>query len=347
MAEDNELEELDISRLIEKLTDGEDLDAKEAEAVFDRFMTGIASEIQMAAILVALRAKGISPVEVAGGVRALRKAMVPVEASDPGALVDTAGTGGGALTTFNISTAAALVAAGAGVRIAKHGNRSFTSRSGSADVLEALGVRIDMTPERMGEVLEEVGIVFMFAPLLHPAMRHVGPVRRGLGVGTVMNILGPLTNPAGARRQVIGVADPAILGLVARSLAELKHTRALVVHGLAGLDEISPLGPTRVAELADGALKEYDTSPEALGLEPATAEGLGGGEPEDNADTIRRVLAGEEGAARTATLVNAAAAVYVSGKVPTLEEGVRQAEAVIDDGGARDALERLRAATTR
>ncbi len=347
MADDNELQELDISQLIEKLTDGEDLDAGEAEAVFDRFMTGIASEIQMAAILVALRAKGLSPVEVAGGVRALRKAMIPVEASDPGGLVDTAGTGGGAVTTFNISTAAALVAAGAGVRIAKHGNRSFTSRSGSADVLEALGVRIDLTPERMGEVLEEVGIVFMFAPLLHPAMRHVGPVRRGLGIGTVMNILGPLTNPAGARRQVIGVADAAILGLVARSLAELEHTRALVVHGLAGLDEISPLGPTRVAELKEGTLATFETSPEALGLEPASADGLGGGEPEENADTIGRVLAGEKGAPRTATLVNAAAAVYVAGKAPTLEEGVRQAAAVIDDGRARDALERLRVATNR
>ncbi|MEJ2205639.1 MAG: anthranilate phosphoribosyltransferase [Gemmatimonadota bacterium] len=345
--EDQEIQELDVSRLIEKLTDGEDLDADEAEAVFDRFMTGMATEIQMAAVLVALRAKGVSPTEVAGGVRALRKAMVPVEASDPGALVDTAGTGGGALTTFNISTAAALVAAGAGVRIAKHGNRSFTSRSGSADVLEALGVRIDLTPERMGEVLEEAGIVFMFAPLLHPAMRHVGPVRRGLGVGTVMNILGPLTNPAGARRQVIGVADPRILGLVARALAELEHTRALVVHGVAGLDELSPVGPTRVAELGEGGLREYQTSPEELGLTEVSAQGLAGGEPEENAETIRRVLAGEECAPRTATLLNAAAAIYVADQVSTLAEGVTRATTVIDDGRAREALERLRQATTR
>ncbi|HSG08148.1 MAG TPA: anthranilate phosphoribosyltransferase, partial [Longimicrobiales bacterium] len=182
---------VDLTRLLEKVAEGEDLTADEARDMFHCFMTGAASEIQMAGLLVGLRAKGVRPVEVAGGVRALREAMIPVPASDPSSLVDTAGTGGGAITTFNISTAAALVAAGAGVRLAKHGNRSFTSRSGSADVLEALGVRIDLTPERMGEILESEGIVFMFAPLLHPAMRYVGPVRRGLGIATVMNILGP------------------------------------------------------------------------------------------------------------------------------------------------------------
>jgi len=339
--------EVDLTRLLEKVADSVDLDAVEAEDVFTAFMTGAASEIQMAGFLVGLRAKGVHPVEVAGGVRALRKAMVPVPAEDPSSLVDTAGTGGGGVTTFNISTAAALVAAGAGVRLAKHGNRSFTSRSGSADVLEALGVRIDLTPERMGEILAEEGIVFMFAPLLHPAMRHVGPVRRGLGITTVMNILGPLTNPAGARRQVMGVADPGLLDLVAGALAELRQERALVVHGAPGMDEISPSGVTRVAELRDGCVTRYETSPPDVGLEEIAPAGLAGGGPDDNARTIEAVLAGEAGAARTATLLNAAGAIYVAGRAATLAEGVTEAAAAVDDGRARDALARLRAATLR
>jgi anthranilate phosphoribosyltransferase len=339
--------EVDLTRLMEKVADGMNLDAVEAEDVFTAFMTGAASEIQMAGFLVGLRAKGVRPVEVAGGVRALRKAMIPVPAEDPSSLVDTAGTGGGGVTTFNISTAAALVAAGAGVRLAKHGNRSFTSRSGSADVLEALGVRIDLTPERMGEILAEEGIVFMFAPLLHPAMRLVGPVRRGLGITTVMNILGPLTNPAGARRQVMGVADSRLLDLVAGALAELRQERALVVHGAPGMDELSPSGVTRVAELRDGVVTRYETSPADLGMEEIPLEGLAGGGPEDNARTIDAVLGGEPGAARTATLLNAAGAIYVAGRAATLAEGVTAAAAAVDDGRARDALERLRAATLR
>ncbi len=339
--------EVDLTRLLEKVADGTDLDAVEAEDVFTAFMTGSASEIQMAGFLVGFRGKGVHPVEVAGGVRALRNAMVPVPAEDPSSLVDTAGTGGGVITTFNISTAAALVAAGAGVRLAKHGNRSFTSRSGSADVLEALGVRIDLPPERMGEILAAEGIVFMFAPLLHPAMRHVGPVRRGLGITTVMNILGPLTNPAGARRQVMGVADPRLLDLVAGALAELGQERALVVHGAPGMDEISPSGITRVAELRDGRVTRYEIVPADLGLEEIALAGLAGGGPDDNARTIEAVLGGEAGAARTATLLNAAGAIYVAGRAATLAEGVTQAAAAVDDGRARDALARLRAATLR
>jgi anthranilate phosphoribosyltransferase len=213
--------------------------------------------------------------------------MVPVASADPTLLVDTAGTGGGSVTTFNISTAAAFVVAGAGAPVAKHGNRSFTSRSGSADVLEALGVRIDLTADRMAEVLEEAGIVFMFAPLLHPAMRHVGPVRRGLGITTLMNILGPLTNPAGARRQVIGVADARLLDLIPGALLELGHLRALVVHGAPGMDEVSPIGPTRVAELKDGRISEYEITPAELGVEAVTAEGLAGGEPQSSMPCCR------------------------------------------------------------
>jgi anthranilate phosphoribosyltransferase len=340
-------EPVDLIGLIGKVADGEDLTADESEGAFDLFMTGEATEIQMAGLLVGLRAKGVSPAEVAGAVRALRKAMVPVPAEDPSSLVDTAGTGGGRIMTFNISTAAALVAAGAGVRMAKHGNRSFTSRSGSADVLEALGVKIDLTPERMGQILDEVGIVFMFAPLLHPAMRHVGPVRRGLGITTVMNILGPLTNPAGARRQVVGVADPKLLGLVVRALAELGHLRALVVHGAPGMDEISPAGHTRVAELSAAGIREYEIRPADLGADHSYLEGLRGGDPEHNAELIRQALDGELGAPRNATILNAAGAIYVAGKAETLPAAADMAVESIRSGAARDVLARLKVASRR
>jgi anthranilate phosphoribosyltransferase len=272
--------------------------------------------------------------------------MVRVISSEPERLVDTAGTGGGTVTTFYISTAAALVAAGAGIPIAKHGNRSFTSRSGSADVLEALGVDIDLNPERMGEILEEVGIVFMFAPLLHPAMRYVGPVRRTLGITTIMNILGPLTNPAGAVRQVMGVADPSLRNLVARALKEIGHLRALVVYGDPGMDEISPSGVTHVSELTDSEILEYQVTPEQFELEPATLESLAGGDPGYNALVIQNVLKGEEGGARTAVVLNAAAAIFVAGQSASLGEGVRLAESSIDSGAASDALERLKIASS-
>jgi anthranilate phosphoribosyltransferase len=337
--------EADLTGLIEKVAEGEDLTAGEAEGAFDLFMSGSASEIQMAGLLVGLRAKGLCPSEVAGGVRALRKAMIRVRARAPEELVDTAGTGGGRITTFNISTAAALVAAGAGVRVAKHGNRSFTSASGSADVLEALGVKIDLTPERMAEILEEVGIVFMFAPLLHPAMRHVGPVRRGLGITTLMNVLGPLTNPAGARRQVVGVADPRLLGLVVRALAELGHRRALVVHGAPGMDEISPMGHTHVAELSDEGIREYEITPQELGADKSYLEGMRGGDPSRNAELILSALNGELGAPRNATVLNAAAAIYVAGAAPTLPEAAETAVEAIRSGAARDVLERLKKAS--
>ena len=334
--------------LLGRVTSGEDLSADEAEAAFGLFMDGTATPVQMSALLVALRTKGLAPSEVAGGVRAMRRAMVPVAATDPGTLVDTAGTGGGEITTFNISTAAALVAAGAGVRIAKHGNRSFTSRCGSADVLEALGVKIDLTPQRMGEVLEEVGIVFMFAPLLHPGMKHVGPVRKELGITTIMNVLGPLTNPAGARRQVVGVADPRLVSLLVRALQELGHTRGMVVHGSPGMDEISPTAATRVAEVKDGTVIESEVTPEQLGVEPHPLEGLAGGSAAENAEVIRAVLSGKkQDAARTATLLNAAAAIYVGGAAESLAAGVAAATKAIDSGAAEAKLEGLRSASGR
>jgi len=337
---------IDMGAVIDRVSRGKPLDAREAEAAFHRVMEGGASAVEMAALLVALRTKGVAPSEVAGGVRALRRAMVPVEARDPGALVDTCGTGGGAVTTFNISTAAALVAAGAGVSIAKHGNRSFTSRSGSADVLEALGVEIELEPERMGRILDDVGVVFMFAPLLHPAMRHVAPVRRKLGIPTIMNVLGPLTNPAGARRQVVGVADPDLLELVVRALQELGHVRALVVYGEPGMDELSPSGPTRVAELREGRVSHRTVTPEEVGLERVPVESLSGGAPEENARIIRELLEGKtrDGAA-AAILLNAGAAIYVAGKAASLAAGVRRARDVVESGAALEKLEALRAAT--
>ena len=328
--------------LLAKVVAGEDLAADEAAAAFGHVVSGDASPIGTGALLAALQTKGLAPSEVAGGVRALRGAMIPVEAEDRGALVDTCGTGGGEVSTFNISTAAALVVAAGGVRVAKHGNRSFTSKCGSADMLEALGVAVELTPAGMARVLAEAGIVFMFAPLLHPAMRHVVPVRRALGITTIMNLLGPLTNPAGARRQVVGVADPAFVELVVRALAELGHERAVVVHGEPGLDELSPCGATRVAELRGGEVSIWRVTPAELGLEAVAPEALAGGEPEENAEVVRAVVAGEErDAARAAVLVNAAAAYYVAGRVESLAEGVVAAGRAIDSGEAARVLERL------
>jgi anthranilate phosphoribosyltransferase len=336
----------DLTTILDSVGEGRSLTADEAEAAIDLFMDGSATEIQMAGLLMALRAKGVSSAEVAGGVRALRKAMVPVAFPDPDLLVDTAGTGGGSVTTFNISTAAALVIAGSGVPVAKHGNRSFTSRSGSADVLEALGVRIDLTPEQMAAVLSEVGIVFMFAPLLHPAMRHVGPVRRGLGVRTMMNLLGPLTNPAGASRQVIGVSEERLIDLVSGALQELGHLRAIVVHGAPGMDEVSPLGPTRISDVREGERREYVLDLADLGVEPAAAASLVGGEPEENAAVIEHVLAGKEkGGARTAVVLNAAAGILVADRAESLAEAVQTAVETIDSGAALASLEALRSAT--
>ena len=336
-----------IGPFIARAMSGVPLAAAEAAAAFLAVMEGRATPVQITALLVALRIRHESPAEVAGGVRALRAAMVPVPAHAPDELVDTCGTGGGTFTTFNISTVAALVAAGAGVRIAKHGNRSFSSRCGSADVLAELGVNLDLSPDRMAGVLAEAGIVFMFAPLLHPAMKHVAPIRRELGVGTIMNLLGPLTNPAGARRPVVGVADPGLLDLIAGALLELDHLHALVVHGEPGLDEISPIGPTDIVEVLGGRLDRYRVSPEELlGESIGDADNLGGGSPADNARVLLGVLQGTtRGAARAAVLLNAGAAIYIGGRAETLGAGVAAARQALDKGAGLAALDRLRAAT--
>jgi anthranilate phosphoribosyltransferase len=337
-----------LARAIRQLAGGHSLNAEDTVEAFGAIMRGEASPAQVAAILVALRVKGETVHEVAGGARALRDAMVRLPSDAPDALVDTCGTGGGAVPTFNISTAAALVAAGAGVRIAKHGNRSFTSQCGSADVLEALGVRIECTVEEMVATLREAGIVFMFAPLMHPAMRHVGPVRRELAIHTVMNILGPLANPASAGRQVVGVADAHRLPLLAGALAALGSRRAMVVHGEPGMDEVSPLGSTRVLEVRDGQVREWTIDPKPLGLSTRDAGELGGAEPGANARTIEGVLTGQiTGGARAAVVLNAAAAIHVSGDEQDFAQSVRRAEDALKSGEAHRALERLRKATRK
>ena len=330
---------------IRKLAAGDSLTNDEARAAFELVMAGEASPVQVSALLIGLRVKGETATEVAGVVQAMRSAMVRLNAEHPDELVDTCGTGGGTVQTFNVSTAAALLAAGAGLRIAKHGNRSFTSQCGSADVLEALGVKIDVPVEIMEQALRHAGIVFMFAPLMHPAMRHVGPVRRELAIPTVMNIVGPLANPAMAGRQLVGVADERRVPLLAGALRELGTRHALVVHGT-GMDEISPLAPTKVIEIRDGKVDEWTVDPQRFGYKGLDAADLAGGPPDANAKAVLAVL-GREGnnrAARGAVVLNAGAALYVGGKAKKLDDGVEMAEQALDAGAGLQALDRLRAA---
>lgn len=328
---------------IRKLAGGESLSDDEARGAFELVMAGEASPVQVSALLIGLRVKGETPIEVAGVVQAMRSAMVRLPAERPDELVDTCGTGGG-VPTFNISTAAALLAAGAGLRIAKHGNRSFTSQCGSADVLEALGVRIEVPVATMEYALREAGIVFMFAPLMHPAMRHVGPVRRELAIPTVMNIVGPLANPALAGRQVVGVADERRVPLLAGALTKLGTRHALVVHGT-GMDEISPLAPTKVIEIRDGKTSEWTIEPTRFGYKNLRLEDLAGGPPDANARVVLDVLGGTANkAARGAAVLNAGAALYVGGRAQKLEQGMEMAEEALDRKAGLAALERLRVA---
>ena len=327
------------------LSAGASIDPETLTAAFDAVMRGEATAAQTAALLMGLRVRGESAEEVAAVARALRSAMVALPTADPDALVDTCGTGGGTVTTFNISTAAALLAAGAGVRIAKHGNRSFTSKCGSADVLEALGVAIDVPPAVMRRALAEAGIVFMFAPLMHPAMKHVGPVRRELAIPTVMNIVGPLANPASAGRQVVGVAEEARMPLIAGALASLGTVRAMIVHGAPGMDEVSPMGPTRVIEVREGAMTEWTIDPGEFGFGRASASELSGGDPAENAAIILALLGGGgQAGARAAVVLNAAAAIHVSGRTAAFGEAVEMARDALAEGKGMVALERLRAA---
>ena len=328
-----------LTGVIDRLASGTDLDQASAAEALGVIMDGRSDDVQTAAFLIALRTKGETVDELVGMARTMRNLATAVNAGR-GDLVDTAGTGGGP-STFNVSTVAALVAAGAGCALAKHGNRSSTSRSGSADLLEELGVPLDLSPAEIVSSIDEIGFGFMFAPLHHEAMLHVVPVRKALGVRTAFNLLGPLTNPAGARRQVIGISDRQFQDRMAEALVELDAEHALVVSGDDGTDEIALTAPTRVLEVRDGQVDEWDLSPEDFGFRTVGPDEVAGGSPADNAETTRRVLAGEQFPGREFVLLNAAAAIFVSGSVGTFEEGIGIAAESIDSGAAARVLERL------
>ena len=329
-----------LSNAINAVCRGEELAEDDAAAVLREVMEGRASPEETAGLLIALRTRGETAAEIAGLARTMRELATKVDAGVDG-LLDTAGTGGGT-PTFNVSTTAAFVAAGAGCPVAKHGNRSATSQSGSADVLEALGARIDLGPEQVADCIREVGFGFMFAPQHHAAMKHVVPVRKALGVRTIFNLLGPLTNPAGAPHQVIGVSDGPFLEHMAMALARLGGRSALVVSSEDGLDEVSISAPTRVVELRDGKVETYTITPEDLGVESAPIEAIGSGPPEENARITRGVLSGEDtGPARSLTLANAGAAIYAAGRADDLAAAVSAAAEAIDSGAANDVLERF------
>ena len=328
-----------LTRAIDAVCAGEHLTADHASTVLTEVMQGRAGEVQTAAFLVALRAKGETVPELVGLARTMRALATHVETGRHD-LVDTAGTGGGP-STFNVSTTAALIAAGAGCAVAKHGNRSNTSRSGSADMLEALGVRIELTPEEVGASIRDVGFGFMFAPAHHAAMKHVVPVRKELGVRTIFNFLGPLTNPAGATRQLLGVSDRRYQETIAEALAGLDCEHALVVAGDDGLDELTIAGRTRVIEVRGGKTEEWFVEPADVGLEHGRLEDVAGGEPADNAETARRILDGEQGTARGLALLNAGAAIYVGGGAESLVAGVDAAAEAVDSHAAAGVLDRL------
>jgi anthranilate phosphoribosyltransferase len=334
-----------IQDALKRVVEGRDMTEAEAIAVMTQIMEGEVSPPLIAALLTALRMKGETPEEVTGFARVMREMAVRIRPSREG-LVDTCGTGGGGLTTFNISTTAAFVVAGAGVPVAKHGNRGMTSACGSADVLEALGVCITCPTERVAACVDQAGIGFMFAQAHHPAMKHAGPVRRELGFRTVFNLLGPLTNPAGATSQVIGVYDPALTELLILALRNLGSRRAFVVHGLDGLDEFSTLGRTRVTELHDGATRTYELTPDEVGLSAATAGDIAeAGTPDGNAALTREILEGRPGPRRDIVLLNAAAALVAGGAADSLHEGIELAARAIDSGAAAACLQQMREIT--
>jgi len=333
-----------------RLAEGRTLDAAEAEQVFETVMSGGATDAQIGALLAALRVRpgGPSVAEITGAARAMRRPATPVPVPEGMAVIDTCGTGGDASGTFNISTAAALIAAGAGAKVAKHGNRSVTSSSGSSQVLEALGVRLGVDADTQGRCLEEAGLCFCFAVAHHPAMKHaVGP-RRELGFRTIFNLLGPLTNPAGAARQVMGVYDPDLTEPIARVLGALGATHAMVVHGFfegGGLDEIATTGPTRLSVWHDGAVETRRFEPAELNLGTVPIDALRADGVESSARILRGILAGEAGPARDIAALNAGAALVVADRAEDLAAGYRQACEAIDRGAAREALERLIAVT--
>jgi anthranilate phosphoribosyltransferase len=333
-----------IQSALAQLLDGRDLTRDEARRVMDTIMSGEATPAQIGGFLVALRLKGETADEIAGCAEAMRAHVLPVSPQRAD-LVDTAGTGGDGGRTFNISTAAALVAAAAGAGVAKHGNRSVSSASGSADVLEALGFELALSPRRIAQSIDELGFGFMFAPSHHPAMKHAGPVRHELAARTVFNVLGPLTNPAGARAQVVGVYAPELVPVIAEVLAKLGARRAFVVHGAGGIDELSPAGPNLVCEVVDGDVLRREIDPLDLGVGRCDPEELRGGTPTENAQTIHEVFAGKTGACRSAIVLNAAGAIAAAGHAEDLAGAVPLAEEALDSGAAAARLAELAAFT--
>ncbi len=329
----------DLKPLIAKAADGEPLTREEAREAFDIMMSGEATPSQIGGLLMALRVRGETVEEITGAVQTMREKMLPVEA--PAGAIDIVGTGGDASGSYNISTASAFVAAGAGVPVAKHGNRALSSKSGAADVLMALGVNIELGPEQVSACVSEAGVGFMFAPAHHSAMRHVGPSRVELGTRTIFNLLGPLSNPAGVKRQMTGVFSRAWVEPLAHVLKELGAEAAWVVHGDGGLDEISPAGTTWVAELKDGQVRAFEITPEDAGLKRWTFDDIRGGDAEVNASALRAVLEGERNAYRDAVLLNASAALVVAEKAADIAEGAALAAESIDSGKALAALEKL------
>ena len=311
----------------------------DAAAVMGEIMDGSPTPAQFGAFVAALSVRGETSEEIAGMATVMRARALRVDAGDD--LVDTCGTGGDGQNTYNISTAAAFVVAGAGGKVAKHGNRAATSQCGSADVLEALGVKIDLPPEAVAECIRRAGVGFMFAQTYHPAMKFAAPLRREIGIRTVFNVLGPLTNPTGAKRQVLGVGRPDLVGTMAEVLSRLGAEHALVVHGKEGLDELSISGPTLVADARDGRVSRYEIEPGDVGLEPSPIEAIAGGDPEHNASIVRSVLGGEKGPRRDVLLINAGAGIFAAGLAPDIAGGVRLAAESIDGGKARAALESL------
>ena len=329
-----------IQEAIQKLVSGQDIGGEGAREVMELIMSGQATDAQIGAFLIALRLKGETVDEIAGCARVMREKATPVKTKRTD-LVDTCGTGGDGSGTFNISTAVAFVAAGAGLGVAKHGNRAMSSQCGSADVLAELGVNIEISPEKVGRCIDEAGIGFLFAPALHGAMKHaIGP-RREIGTRTVFNVLGPLTNPAGAKCQLIGVYAPELTDKIAGVLGELGSQRAFVVHGSDGLDEITLTGSTRVSELRDGKVQTRDINPADFGLAVVDAAALKGGDAATNAQIMRAVIDGKEGPALDIVLINAAAAIVAGGMADILEEGLEKARTTVVDGAARAALEKL------
>jgi anthranilate phosphoribosyltransferase len=329
-----------IQQALQQLLDSRDLTRDEARDVMDGVMRGEATPAQIGGFLIALRLKGETADEIAGCAEAMRAHVLPVRPSRRD-LVDTAGTGGDGAHTLNISTAAALVAAAAGVAVAKHGNRAVSSASGSADVLEALGFELELPPERIAQSIDELGFGFMFAPTHHPAMRHAAPVRRELATRTVFNVLGPLTNPAGARAQVVGVYAPELVRTLAEVLSRLGARRAFVVHGAAGIDELSPAGPNLVGEVVDGDVRMREIDPLELGVPRCAPEELTGGGPAENAATIRAIFEGADGGRKDAILLNAAGAIAAGGQAKDLAEGLGFAREALESGAAATRLDEL------